>query len=182
MKKVNKLELLCVLHGQHTATGNGSVRVVPNEDGEIWFSAEIWIDGVHMEPEHSVDLSELARGIQPRRKPYRCDFFVCGCGSAGCAAILDGMQVVHQGKYVYWSFRSPLAGAFGVRDEQHWLQNSSPRRMRFLRSQLDDQIRQYFELLREAAGSNLDKCQLSPHSETLAELTDWSAVKRYFSR
>lgn len=179
MKKVNKLELLCVLHGPHTKVADGAVRAVPDEFGKICFGAEIWVDGVRMEPKHAADISELARSIRPRKKPYRCDFFACGCGVAACAAILDGMQVRHQGKYLYWSFRSPLAGAYGVGDAQHWLQNSSPRRMRFLRTDLDFQVRQYFELLREAAGNNLAKCRISPHSETVHELSEWSAIEEY---
>lgn len=179
MKKVNKLELLCVLHGPHTKAADGSVQAVPNEVGEIWFGAEIWVDSIRMEPNHTVDISEIARSIRPRKKPYRCDFFACGCGSAACAAILDGMRVHHQGKYMYWTFRSPLTGAYGVGDEKRWLQNSTPRRMRFLRTELEFQVRQYFELLREAAGANLDKCHISPHSESLHQLSEWSAIKEY---
>ncbi len=92
MKKINKLELLCVLHGPHTKVADGTVRAVPDEFGKIWFGAEIWVDRVRMEPKHAVDIAALARSIRPRKKPYRSDFFTCGCGSAGALQYWTGCK------------------------------------------------------------------------------------------
>lgn len=179
MKRINKLEIRCLLNCNCDEAADESVRARPDEKGNIWFGSEVWVDGVRLEPTHAVDISELARSIRPIRNTYRCDIFTCGCGTAACAAILDGIQVSHQGRYVFWSFRTPLAGAYVLRDAQQWLQNSSPSRLWFLRSQIADEIKNYFGFLSDLTGSDWSKCYIAPHSESVLELSEWSAIKEY---
>lgn len=66
---------------------------------------EIWIDGVHLDEPHAVDVCELVRSLF---RPGEFFFFTCGCGEPGCAGIWDGIQVRQLPGRILWRFRRPV--------------------------------------------------------------------------
>lgn len=75
---------------------------------------QIWIDGVHLDEPHVVDVRELVRSLF---KPGEYYFFTCECGESGCAGIWDGFKVRHVPGKILWHFRRPVKQPLSELDE-----------------------------------------------------------------
>ena len=66
---------------------------------ELWLYAEIWIDGELLDEPHRVCVASVLRALtKPRAKQIASQWeevFTCGCGTAACANIDEGVGVVH---------------------------------------------------------------------------------------
>ena len=84
---------------------------------ELWLYAEIWIDGKLLDEPHRVCVISVLRSLEkPRSRQYASQWeevFTCGCGTAACANIDEGVGVVHTEDNVDWVFRRPQANKFG---------------------------------------------------------------------
>lgn len=102
---------------------------------------QIWIDGMHLDEGHAVDVLELVRSLYAPGERY---IFTCGCGESGCASIWDGVQVRHAPGRIYWHFRRPMAMPLTNQNDriefEQWLQNSTEATYVFDRSQLMSEI------------------------------------------
>lgn len=80
------------------------------DGGKSTLFTGIWVDGKHIDEPHFVDLPLL---VQSLHVPNWYEIFTCGCGVGGCAGIVDGIQVSHDGGLIRWSLRRPQsAGRF----------------------------------------------------------------------
>ena len=95
MKTINRLTLAMQL--DETTSGD--------EVGLLAWQ-KILIDGVEIEPNHAVDLEALGRSLFV---PGEHEIFTCGCGSAGCASIVEGVSVIHEPGVVRWRIRKPVS-------------------------------------------------------------------------
>lgn len=83
---------------------------------------EIWIDGIHLDEPHVVDVCELVRSIF---RPDEFFFFTCTCGEPGCAGIWEGFNVRHVPGKILWRFRRPVKEPHSDQTEEELGQQTS---------------------------------------------------------
>ncbi|MFZ2538222.1 MAG: hypothetical protein WAX04_04905 [Oscillospiraceae bacterium] len=66
----------------------------------------VWINGHNIAPNHPIDLKELVKSCQLSSE---CLIVTCGCGSAGCAGIDNGILVKHYADKIEWKVPHPLS-------------------------------------------------------------------------
>ena len=78
---------------------------------------EVWIDGQFLDEPHPVCVSSVLMSMErPHRRgkhPQWHDVFTCGCGTAACANIDEGVGSVHAEHTVDWVLRRPQANVLG---------------------------------------------------------------------
>ncbi len=84
---------------------------------EVHIYAEIWIDELLLDEPHTVCvmsvLTAFARANPKGWNHAWHEVFTCGCGTAGCANIYEGVGVSHTDEHVDWVFRRPQANRYG---------------------------------------------------------------------
>lgn len=173
MKKTNDIKIMPVWRGYKLESASGAAVYKPDIDGAYRFGAEVWVDGKRMESSLAVDIFSLLRSVHEPIQRYQSNIFTCGCGVAGCMGIIDGVAVTHQGRYIFWSFRTPMNGGWRKHSEADWVRDSKPMRLRFLRSQLIRECRALLEFVRKASGDSLNACTLATENVPVSELLSW---------
>jgi hypothetical protein len=170
LKKNNHVKISPVWLGYQLQDSSGAAIYKPSINGFFEFGAEVWVDGARIEGKHSVDIFSLLRSVHEPLKRYQSNIFTCGCGVAGCAGIIDGVVVTHQGRFVFWNFRTPLNGGWGRHSEADWVRDSKPMRLRFLRSQLIRECKSLLAFAKNASGNRLEACTFFPESAPASEM------------
>ena len=173
MKKINDFMLKARWLGYQLKDAAGEPVYKPDIYGVYAFGAEIWIDGHRMESELAVDFPALLTSVHEPIARYHSNIFTCQCGTSGCAGVIDGVSVTHQGRYILWNFRSPLKGSWGKYAEADWVRDSKPRRLRFLRSQLTSQCTAFLRTILEVNSFDLTSCTVMTNKEPLSEVLSW---------
>lgn len=173
MKKTNNFMLKAQWLGYQLKDNLANPVSKPDINGIFSFGTEIWIDGQRMESEHAIDFFDLLRSVHEPIERYRSNIFTCGCGVSSCAGIIDGVSVTHHGRYVFWTFRTPLKGGWGKHAEADWVRESNPKRLRFLRSQLLSQCVVFLRTILEVNSFDLTRCTVMTNSAPLSEVLTW---------
>jgi hypothetical protein len=100
-------------------------------------TAEIWIDGEHLDEPHPIDIFELVRSLKVAGE---YSIFTCGCGSAGCADI-EGVKVSMTKDTITWRLNRPLSKA-NFSSHSEWLTQSKEYLFTFNRKQLTQEVKQ----------------------------------------
>lgn len=121
-------------------------------DGKITLYSEIWVDGQYLDEPHFIDLPLLVQSLHVQGWH---DIFTCGCGAAGCAGIVDGIQVTHDAGLVRWSFRRPLAADNLMNPAlSEWEKTAVPVVLTFDRAQMLNAIQAYLDAVRALVGED----------------------------
>lgn len=85
--------------------------------GVLHLISEIWIDGQLLDEPHPVSVNAVMQSFEKlgtRSWAGNWHFvFTCGCGTAACANIDEGVGAVQGEDSVEWVFRRPQANRFG---------------------------------------------------------------------
>jgi hypothetical protein len=84
---------------------NAQEKIIYGE-GTVLVCQEIWIDGHHIEEQHTISLIYLLHSLF-----YPGEFFIftCGCGEPYCANICYGILVRHEPGLIRWRFRRTVS-------------------------------------------------------------------------
>jgi hypothetical protein len=94
-----------------------SISTRTTKGGKIYSAtARIHINNEAVPTKHPVDFSQLVKSLKSPGSHY---IFTCGCGSAGCAGIEDGVEVEHDQNVITWRFRLPQS-TDGFRSHEVW--------------------------------------------------------------
>ncbi len=104
-------------------------------------------DQLLVNPKHdhlAIDLAELVKTLEDDG-----EFFIitCTCGDPGCAGIMEGVKVHHNGKMVYWQFRIPQVDLENVRTAAFMQDN-------YVRA-IQDSLAQFIELYKLHQGAEI---------------------------
>ena len=124
-------------------------RIAETGPAKEFYRPRILVDGAPIPEKLPVDLRTLVRSLIESGQQ---DIFTCGCGSAVCGGVMDGVQVHHGRDSIRWMYRLPQStDGFGNSDGDDrydaWLAGSTDVRHTFDRRQA---LWAVFEALREA--------------------------------
>lgn len=94
-----------------------SISTRTTKEGKIYSAtARIHINNEAVPTKHPVDFSQLVKSLKSPGNHY---IFTCGCGSAECAGIENGVEVEHDQNVITWRFRLPQStDGFGSHEER----------------------------------------------------------------
>jgi hypothetical protein len=133
-----------------------TVAVEPNslntrDPRELELIPSIWIDGLHLDEPHSVSVNAVLQSFAKSNHRGWGGLwhyvFTCGCGTAGCANIDEGVGVVHHDDAVEWVFRRPQSNKFGdhVLGFKKWCETATWHVYRFDRHQVTQELIRFLE-------------------------------------
>lgn len=134
---------------QHVSSpSDDPIRPSPKQ---LYLTAEIWIDGVLLDEPHAVSVGDVLRSFAksgPRSWSGQWHYvFTCGCGTAACANIDEGIGTVHSDQAVDWVFRRPQANRFGndVLGYKQWCDTAVWHRYSFDRHQATRELIRFLD-------------------------------------
>ncbi|WP_395666376.1 hypothetical protein [Methylocella sp.] len=128
-----------------TVVDNPEAQKSPN--GKLCLNTEIWVDGRHLDEPHPIDLPLLLKSLHVEGV---YDIFTCSCGESGCARIVEGVSVTHDGDAIHWQFRRPQsADGFPVGALSAWRLASLPVSLSFGKGQMLAAFGAYLNRVRE---------------------------------
>lgn len=144
-----------------------------------YLQTEIWVDGVHLDEPHPVDLPLL---IQSRHKPGSYDIFTCSCGEGACAGIVEGIHVTHEGELVHWDFRRPQSAEQIDATKGEWRDIASPVHLTFGRAQMLEAIRSYLDEIAAIAGDRPEAFDWPVAAISVRSIIGTDPTKPYYGR
>lgn len=94
------------------------------------------VDGRCIEGDLPSDFGSVVQATTHSIKRNGSGILTCRCGVPYCAGIEECVRVHHQGRYVYWTYLSPIVAGFGTRNVREWKCKARKVRFRFLRGEL----------------------------------------------
>lgn len=117
----------------------------------LHYFPEIWIDGEHLDEPHPVCVSAVLGSMERPQamelnREWR-DVFTCGCGTASCAGIDEGVGAVHSDTDVEWVLRRPQANRFGQDPVGYraWCEAAKWHHYRFNRHQVTKELIRFLD-------------------------------------
>lgn len=124
-------------------------------DGKIVLFSEIWVDGQHLDEPHPIDLPLL---VQSLHVPGFYEIFTCNCGAAGCAGIVEGIEVTHDADLVHWSLRRPQSvSTLNLPSFSAWEKTAKQVTLTFDRAQMVHAVQAYLETVLALVGDEPGK-------------------------
>lgn len=108
----------------------------PMTDDELGYWSNYQVDGKPIEDGLATDFGAVVRTATHPLRNNGSAILTCGCGEPWCAGIEECVRVHHQGRYVYWTFYTPIVAGFGAQNLRRWKSKARKVRLCFLRSQL----------------------------------------------
>ncbi len=164
--------------GEHEKVSTFGMRFVALSftDGRIRVARpQLMIDGEPIPEKLPVDLRKVIRSVSEEGRFY---LFTCGCGSAGCAGVEEGVSVTHGPGRVIWDYRLPQS-TDGFGSPAAWVIASSRHRHLFDRQQVIDALR---ASLLEAEVMHADGARYSPYGFERSDITEMLAEVEQLAR
>ena len=79
-------------------------KIIKGSKASVKWREEIQVDGKRCGQNHCIDYYELVRSLSADGEFF---IFTCGCGSAGCSGINEGIQIHHADGKVVWQVTEP---------------------------------------------------------------------------
>lgn len=146
--------------------------------GKIVLFSEIWVDGQHLDEPHPIDLPLL---VQSLHVPGCYEIFTCNCGVAGCAGIVEGIEVTHDAGLVRWFFRRPQSvSTLNPPSFDAWEKTAKRITLTFDLAQMVHAVQTYLETVRALVGNDPGKGDWPVHGLSVQDVLKIDPNKPFY--
>jgi len=127
------------------------------KEGKVYrATTHIQINNEAIPTKHPIDFFQLVESLKASGNYY---IFTCGCGSAGCAGIEDGVEVEHHNNIIEWRCRLPQS-MDGFDSYEAWLAGSELHHAVFEQDQIKAEV---YRALDEMRNTHNKDTEYSPY-------------------